>query len=201
MQPSIPLALSCSSTPVTHAELGVHQVPFHRAAPHAGQSQPLLHSWILFSQVKDLTELAELCKVLVCPFFQPIQVFLLVGSPFPSFQLPTQFGVLSKRSQAAPFLHCVQECTILQAFPDQVQLYSSGLRSETCMLRDWAERDPLSSQIHQILHSLDSKQTKTRYQNILFLKSWCLVAPSLACLINSSVMWFLSIEQEPKQSF
>jgi len=31
------------------------QVPFHRAAPQPGKSQPVLDSWIMFSQVQDLT--------------------------------------------------------------------------------------------------------------------------------------------------
>lgn len=65
-----------NSTLLTHMELLVHQdpqIPFQRAAPQTGASQPVLHSWIMFCQVQDLTlVLVELLKVLCtsyqCPF-------------------------------------------------------------------------------------------------------------------------------------
>jgi len=48
----------CSSTLFMHTELVVHQDPqvlFHAAAPQSGRSQSMLHSWIMFAQVQDLT--------------------------------------------------------------------------------------------------------------------------------------------------
>jgi len=72
--------LCCSSTLFTRIQPVVHQDPqvsFHRAVLQPGGSQPVLHSWIMFSQVQDLTFiLAELHKVLLSPLFQPIQVIL-----------------------------------------------------------------------------------------------------------------------------
>ncbi|KAK4828564.1 hypothetical protein QYF61_027533 [Mycteria americana] len=91
------------STLFTHIELVVHQdpqAPFHRAAPQPGRSLPVLHSWIMFSQVQGLTlVLVEHHNVLVSPLFQPIQIFLQGGSPFQSVHFPTQFGIISKLHQ------------------------------------------------------------------------------------------------------
>lgn len=63
------------STLLTHIELLVHQdpqIPFHRAAPQIGPSQPVLHSWIRFCQVQDLTlVLVELLKAFCTPYQCP----------------------------------------------------------------------------------------------------------------------------------
>ena len=83
-------------------------MPFYRAAPQLSRSQTVLHSWIMFSQVQDLTFVfAELHKVLVRPLFQPIQVLLQQRS-LPKLHFPTQFGVISKLHQGTldpPILH------------------------------------------------------------------------------------------------
>ena len=58
----------------------------------------MLHSFIVFSQVQNLTlVLVELHKV--SPLLQPIQVILQGGSPFQSIYFPTQCGIVSKLGQ------------------------------------------------------------------------------------------------------
>ncbi|KAK4822651.1 hypothetical protein QYF61_018603, partial [Mycteria americana] len=89
-----------SQTVQPHLECCDPQGPFHRAAPQLGRSQPVLHSWIMFSQVQDLTFIfVELHKVLVSLLFQPIQVFLQGVYPLQSVHFPTQFGITGKFHQ------------------------------------------------------------------------------------------------------
>ena len=100
MQPSILLSFFAAAARFTRIEPVVYQdpqVPFHRAAPKLGGSQPVLHSWIMFSRVQDLTFVfTELHKILVNPLFQPIQIFLQGGSPFQSVHFRFQFGIIGK---------------------------------------------------------------------------------------------------------
>lgn len=79
-----PVGFLCHNcTLLTHMELLVHQdpqIPFHRAAPQTGPSQPVLHSCIVFCQVQDLTlVLVELPKVRCtsyqCPFISQCVFF------------------------------------------------------------------------------------------------------------------------------
>ncbi|GAB0187163.1 cAMP-dependent protein kinase inhibitor alpha [Grus japonensis] len=105
------------STLFTHIELVVHQdhqVLFHKAALKPDGPQPVLHSWIMFSQVQDLTlVLVELHKVLVSPLFQPIQIFLQGGSPFRSVHFLTRFRIISKLHQGTldPIIQITYEDT------------------------------------------------------------------------------------------
>lgn len=55
MQPSINNFLCNNITLLTHIDLVVPQVPFHRAALQVGRAQTVLHSWIIFSQMQALT--------------------------------------------------------------------------------------------------------------------------------------------------
>ncbi|GAB0186062.1 mitochondrial enolase superfamily member 1 [Grus japonensis] len=99
MQPSIWLACFVTVALFTHIEL---VVPFHRAVLQPRGPQSMLHSWVMFSQVQDLTlVLAELHKVLVSPLYQPIEVFLQGGSSLRSIYFPTQFGIIRKLHQGA----------------------------------------------------------------------------------------------------
>lgn len=94
-------------TELTHPELAASQVPSHRAAPQLGWSQPLLHSWGMFSQVQDLTlALAGLHKVLASTSFQPIQVFLQGVSAFQSVQFPTHWQILLGYTQSRSGICC-----------------------------------------------------------------------------------------------
>lgn len=97
MELSILLTFSALFTPIELLFHQAPQVPFHIAALHPGRSQHVLHSWIMFAQVQDLTlVLVKLHKVFASPFFQPIQVFLQDISPFQRIHFPTQFGVTDK---------------------------------------------------------------------------------------------------------
>lgn len=72
--------LCCSSILFTCGELLVHQEPqvcSHRAASLMGRYQPVLHFWITFYMMQDITlDPVELNKVLVSSLFQPVQVSL-----------------------------------------------------------------------------------------------------------------------------
>lgn len=57
MQPSILLAFFASTALFAHIDLIVHlepQIPFYRDVPKPGRSEPVLHTWVMFTQVRDL---------------------------------------------------------------------------------------------------------------------------------------------------
>lgn len=78
---------------------------FLQSCFQTGRSQPVLHCWIMFFQVQNLTlVLVGFYQVLVSPFCQPIEDFLQSGSPFLSVHLPTQFAIISKVHQGTHFI-------------------------------------------------------------------------------------------------
>lgn len=82
------------------------------AEPQLVIPQPVLHSWIILSQVQDFTlVLAGLHKGVVIPLIQLTQVLLQGGSPFQSAHLSTPAGIISKLCQGTldPLIQIIYE--------------------------------------------------------------------------------------------